>query len=86
LRKDHSGLIYLFEQPTLNTRKTRWLEFLSEYEFDIKKIKGKESKVDGALSIRVHEMHSTNISMYMKDLKDIFLEAVTIYQHYVHVK
>jgi hypothetical protein len=27
LRIDHSGLKYLFEQPTLNARKTRWLEF-----------------------------------------------------------
>jgi hypothetical protein len=45
LRTDHSGLKYLFEQPTLNARKTRWLEFLSEYDFDIKHIKGKENKV-----------------------------------------
>jgi hypothetical protein len=25
LRTDHSGLEYLFEQPTLNARKTRWM-------------------------------------------------------------
>jgi hypothetical protein len=30
LRTNHSGLKYLFEQPTLNARQTRWLEFLSE--------------------------------------------------------
>jgi hypothetical protein len=41
LRTNHSGLKYLFEQPTLNAKKTRWLKFLSEYEFDIKRIKGK---------------------------------------------
>jgi hypothetical protein len=41
LRTDHSGLKYLFEKPTLNARQTRWLEFLSEYDFDIKHIKGK---------------------------------------------
>jgi hypothetical protein len=29
LRTDHSGLKYLFEQPTLNSRQTRWLEFLT---------------------------------------------------------
>jgi hypothetical protein len=45
LRVDHIGLKYLFEQPTSNARKTRWLEFLSEYDFDIKHIKGKENKV-----------------------------------------
>jgi hypothetical protein len=33
LRTDHIGLKYLFEQPTLNARQTRWLEFLSEYDF-----------------------------------------------------
>jgi hypothetical protein len=41
LRIDHNGLKYLFEQPTLNSRQTRWMEFLSEYNFDMKHIKGK---------------------------------------------
>jgi hypothetical protein len=41
LRTDHSGSKYIFEQPTLNARKTRCLEFLSEYEFDIKHVKRK---------------------------------------------
>jgi len=41
LRTNHSGLKYLFEKPTINVRKNRWLEFLSEYDFDIKHIKGK---------------------------------------------
>jgi hypothetical protein len=41
LRTNHSGMKYLFEQPILNAWKTRWLEFLSEYDFDIKHIKGK---------------------------------------------
>ena len=53
LRKDHNGLKYLFDQPTLNARKSRWLEFLSEYEFYIKHIKGKENKVVDALSRRI---------------------------------
>jgi hypothetical protein len=38
---NHCGLKHLFGQPTLNTRQTRWLEFLSEYDFEIKHIKGK---------------------------------------------
>jgi hypothetical protein len=41
LRTYHNGLKCLFEQPTLNARKTRWLDFLSEYDFNIKHIKGK---------------------------------------------
>ena len=43
LRTDHNGLKYLFDQPTLNARQNRWLEFLCEYDFDIKHIKGKEN-------------------------------------------
>jgi hypothetical protein len=45
LRTNHSGLKYIFKQPTLNASKTRWLEFLSEYGFDIKHIKGKQIKL-----------------------------------------
>jgi hypothetical protein len=49
LRTNHIGMKYVFEQPTLNSRQTRWLEFLSEYDFNIKHIKGKENKVVDAL-------------------------------------
>ena len=45
LRTDHCGLKYLFDQPTLNARKAIWLEFLCEFDFKIKHIKGKENKV-----------------------------------------
>jgi hypothetical protein len=75
LRTNHNGLKDLFRQPTLNARQRRWLEFLSEYDFDIKNIKGKENKVVDALSIRVHELHSTTIIMYPSDLKEKILEA-----------
>ena len=64
IRTEHNGLKYLFDQPNLNSRQSIWLEFLSEYDFDIKHIKGKENKVVDALSRRVHELHSTSISMY----------------------
>jgi hypothetical protein len=78
LRINHNGLKYLFDQPTLNSRQSRWLEFLSEYDFDIKHIKGKENKVVDALSIIVHELHATTISMYQSDLKHIILEAAKL--------
>jgi hypothetical protein len=64
LRTYHSSLKYIFEQPTLNVRQTRWMEFLSEYDFDIKHIKGKENKVVDALNKRVHFMHSISITMH----------------------
>jgi hypothetical protein len=40
----HSGLKYLLGQPNLNARQFRWLEFLSEYEFDIKISKEKRTR------------------------------------------
>jgi hypothetical protein len=64
LRTNHIGLKYLFEQPNLNAMQTRWLEFLSEYNFDIKHIKGKENKIVDALSRRVHLMHATTVGMH----------------------
>jgi hypothetical protein len=75
LRTYHNGLKYLFDQPNLNARQNKWLEFLSEYDFDIKHIKGKENKVADALSRRVHELHATTISMYQTDIKRKILEA-----------
>jgi hypothetical protein len=74
LRTNHNGLKYLFDQPTLNSRQRRWLEFLCEYDFDIKHIKGKENKVVDALSRRVHELHATTISMYRTDLRGRIVE------------
>jgi hypothetical protein len=79
LRTYHNGLKYLFDQPTLNTRESRLLEFLHEYDFDIKHIKGKENKVADALSRRVHKLHATTISMYRTDANSRILEAASAY-------
>ena len=57
LRTYHCGLKYLFDQPTLNARKARWLEFLCEFDFETKHIKGKENKLVDAFNKKVHEMH-----------------------------
>ena len=73
MRTDHNGLKYLFDQSTLNARQRRWLEFLSEYEFDIKHIKGKEKNFIDALNRIVHDMHSTSIIMYSSYLKEKIL-------------
>jgi hypothetical protein len=76
LRTDHISLRYLFEQPILNSRQTIWMEFLSEYEFDIEHIKGKENKVVDALSIRVHLMHVVVVNMHRSDLKSRILDGL----------
>jgi hypothetical protein len=85
LRTDHNSLKYLFDHPTLNARQSRWLEFLCEYDFDIKHIKGKENKVADALSRRVHELHTTTISMYQNYIKGIILEATNADLQYMEL-
>ena len=50
LRTDNMILKYLIDRPDLNARSSRWLDFLSEYYFELKHIKGKENKVVDALS------------------------------------
>jgi hypothetical protein len=78
LRTGHNGLKYLFDQPTLNARQSTWLEFLCEYNFDIKHIKGKENKVSDALGRKVHNLHASTISMYKTDIEDRILEAANV--------
>ena len=46
---DNKGLKYLLDQRNLNSRQARWLAFLSENDFEIQHIKGKENKVANAL-------------------------------------
>lgn len=50
LLSDHTGLRYLFGQPNLNSRKSRWLVTLREFDFEIRYNKGKENRVADALS------------------------------------
>ena len=69
LRIDHCGLKYLFDQPTLNARKARWMEILCELDFEIEHIKGKENKVADALSRKVQEMHVESLSICQSDLR-----------------
>ena len=50
LKTGNMSLKYLFKQLDMNSRKDRWLDFLSEYHFKINHIKGKENKIVDALS------------------------------------
>ena len=69
LRTDHCSLKYLFDQPTLNARQARWLEFLCEFDFEIKDIKRKENKVADALSSKMQEMHVGSLSICQSGLR-----------------
>jgi hypothetical protein len=86
LRIDHCGLKHLFGYPTLNARQTRWMGFLSEYDFEIKYIKGKENQVAIALSRRSHEMHISSLIILNTYLKFIILEATNSDQRYLKIK
>jgi hypothetical protein len=52
LKTDHQSLKHLFTQRYLNARQRRWSEFMSEYDFGISYIKGRENVVADALSRR----------------------------------
>jgi hypothetical protein len=59
----------LFNQPDLNERQVRWLAFLSEFDFEVRHIKGKENKVADALRRRIHGLFEINISRAESDLE-----------------
>ena len=83
---DHCGLRYLFDQPKLNARQARWMA-LSEFDFEIKHIKGKENKVVDALSRSMKTIHLAAVSTYETNVKervknaqetDTFFQTVTL--------
>ena len=77
---------YLFDQPTLNARQARWLEFLCEFDFEIKHIKGKENKVADALNRKVQEMHVASVSVFQSELRQQIVNHVAEDEMYVQVK
>jgi len=43
LMSDHNGLRYLFDQSNINATQATWLATLSEFDFEIRYIKGNEN-------------------------------------------
>ena len=82
---DNKGLKYLLDQPNLNARQARWLDFLNEYDFQIQHIKGKENKVADALSKNARLNFMAAISTYKTDLED-HLEGVKLDENYRKLK
>jgi hypothetical protein len=70
LMADHCGLRYLFDQPKLNVRQARWMALLSEFDFEIKHIKGKENRVADAFSRSMKTIHLAAVSTYETDVKN----------------
>jgi hypothetical protein len=88
LMTDHCGLRYLFDQPKLNARQARWMALLSEFDFEIKHVKGKENKVVDALSRSMKTIHLAVVSTCKTNVKervrnaqetDTFFQTVTSY-------
>jgi hypothetical protein len=86
LLTDHSGLRYLFDQPKLNSRKSRWMTLLSEFDFEIKHIKGKENRVVDALRRSIKVIHLVVVSTCETDVKERFKSAQETYAFFKTVK
>lgn len=65
---DHSSLTSFFKQPNLNARRVWWIFFQSEFDFDIKHLKGKEKWVVDSLSRRlscIYEITYSQTKLYI---------------------
>ena len=83
MHTDHRSLQYLFSQPDLNARQRRWMEFLCEYDFEIKYVLGKENIVVDALSRRRHALSSLFLIV---DLKSKILQNLSADHWYQDIK
>lgn len=83
LMSGNISLKYLFDQHNLNAKQARWLAFLSEYDFEIKHIKGKENKVADALS---QNAIMNAVSSYKTDLEERIEESGRINKNYQSLK
>jgi hypothetical protein len=70
LMTEHCGLRCLFDQPKLNVRQARWMALLSDFDFEIKHIKGKENRVVDALSRSMKTIHLAVVRTYETDVKE----------------
>jgi hypothetical protein len=59
---------------------------MSEYNFEIKHIKGKENQAVYVLNRISHEIHIKNISMYMTDLKNKIIATKNSDKQYLKTK
>jgi hypothetical protein len=64
----HCGLRHMFDQLKLNARQARWMDLFSEFDFEIKHIKGKETRVVDALSRSVNMIHLKTVSTCETDI------------------
>ena len=83
---DNISLKYLFDQQNLNERQAKWLAFLSEYDFDVKHIKGKENKVVDSLRRNARMNFIFAISNYKTELDDKLEEGIKMDKEYQNLR
>jgi hypothetical protein len=88
LMTDHCGLRHMFDQTKLNAKQAIWTDLLSEFDFEIKHIEGKENRVVDALSRSIKMIHLAAVSTCKTDLgeriknaqeTDVFFKTVNSY-------
>jgi hypothetical protein len=80
LFSDHKSLKYLFDKRDLNMRQRRWMEYLKDFDFDLKYHPGKANVVADALSRKVlaqAEVMMHTCKLYEK-VRDLNLEATKV--------
>jgi hypothetical protein len=75
---DHCGFRHFFDQPKLNARQARWITLLSEFDFKIKHIKGKENRVSNSLIISVKTIHLIAVSTCETNVRERVRNAYEI--------
>ena len=81
---DNISLKYLFDQQNFNVIHSRCLSFLSEYDFEIKHIKGKENKLEDALSHHANLLFASR--SYESDLGNQILSVENSNREYHYFK
>jgi hypothetical protein len=67
LKTNHESLKHLFTQRHLNAKQRRWSEFMSEIDFGILYIKGKENVVADALSRKPHGFSLVTLKVNLRE-------------------
>ena len=80
------SLNYLFDQKYVNTRQATWSYFLSEYDFEIKHIKGKENKAVNSLMRNAITNFINSISSYKTELDDKLEEGIKLDTEYRNLR
>ena len=75
LKKNHVNLTNVFNEPTLNVCQAQWTTFLSEFDFEIKHLKGKENRAVDELSRKLHHVYEISFSQVELNFADQLKEA-----------